>query len=258
MQTTPWPDFLTHSYMQRIRWHIGCSGFYYKEWKEVFYPKGLAQKNWFTYYAQHFTTLEINNTFYRFPEQKLFDNWYAKAPADFCFSVKVPQTITHLQKFNGTENLLNEFYAIATQGLKEKLGAVLFQLPPQLPFAESLLQNIINQLNPSHQNVIEFCNQSWWRPQVFAALQQKGIGFCGVSYPGLPAEAVTGLPFAYYRFHGVPKLYYSAYTTEFIERIAAQLSAPATKEAYVYFNNTASAAALANARFLQTLAGATN
>ena len=64
------------------KWWIGCSGFHYKEWKEVFYPKGLAQSKWFDYYAQHFNTLEINNTFYRFPDQKLFDNWYRKAPLD--------------------------------------------------------------------------------------------------------------------------------------------------------------------------------
>ena len=84
--------------MQHIKWHIGCSGFYYREWKGLFYPEKLAQKKWFEFYAQHFNTIEINNTFYRFPEQKLFDNWYAKALPDFCFSVKVPQLITHYQR----------------------------------------------------------------------------------------------------------------------------------------------------------------
>jgi uncharacterized protein YecE (DUF72 family) len=88
--------------MQHIRWFIGCSGFYYREWKGQFYPQGLPQKAWFDYYSQHFNTLEINNTFYRFPEQKLFDNWYGKAAPGFMFSVKVPQIITHRQRFRNT------------------------------------------------------------------------------------------------------------------------------------------------------------
>jgi uncharacterized protein YecE (DUF72 family) len=239
--------------MQHIRWHIGCSGFYYKEWKEIFYPKGLAQSKWFDYYAQHFTTLEINNTFYKFPEQKLFDNWYGKAPSGFTFSVKVPRIITHYQKFRETENLLNDFYFIAREGLKEKLGPVLFQLPPQMKYDEGLLKQIIGQMSILHQNAIEFRHISWWRKDVFEALKKAAISFCGVSYPGLISDAVADLPLAYYRFHGVPKLYYSKYDEIFIERIAQQISNSITRDAYVYFNNTAEAAALDNARFLQYL-----
>src|SRR5438309_1499516 len=108
--------------MAGVKWHIGCSGFHYKEWKEIFYPKGLAQAKWFPYYAQHFDTLEINNTFYRFPEIKLFQNWYDKSPGHYNFSVKVPQIITHYKQFKETEKLLEDFYAITKEGLKEKLG----------------------------------------------------------------------------------------------------------------------------------------
>ena len=239
--------------MRHIRWHIGCSGFYYKEWKEIFYPKGLTQARWFDYYARHFNTLEINNTFYRFPERKLFQNWYDKAPDDFCFSVKVPRIITHLQKFKDTAKFLGEFYVLAKEGLKEKLGAILFQLPPGMAFSETLLQNILSQMSPLYQNVIEFRHISWWRKDVFMALQAANVCFCGVSYPGLINDAIVNLSFAYYRFHGVPRLYHSAYNESFIEGVAKQLAAPSVNEAFVYFNNTASAAALDNARYLQTL-----
>lgn len=237
--------------MRHVNWKIGCSGFYYKEWRELFYPKGLAQKNWFDFYAQYFNTVEINNTFYRFPEQSLFDNWYKKAPERFCFSVKVPRTITHEQKFTGTGKVLNEFYVIAKEGLKEKLGPILFQLPPQLAYSESVLEKMLAQFSLFHENVIEFRHISWWRKDVMDALQEKSVCFSGVSYPGLISDAVANLPLAYYRFHGVPKLYHSKYAEAFLETVARQLSSSPVKDAYVYFNNTASGAALENAQYLQ-------
>ncbi|MBD0333582.1 MAG: DUF72 domain-containing protein, partial [Chitinophagaceae bacterium] len=128
---------------ENLNWHIGCSGFYYKEWKEIFYPKGLPQKQWFEYYCQHFSTLEINNTFYRFPELKALQSWYQRSPAHFLFSVKVPKVITHEQKFIGTEELLKQFYDVALQGLGEKLGPILFQLPPHLTYNAEKLHQII-------------------------------------------------------------------------------------------------------------------
>lgn len=241
--------------MQHINWHIGCSGFYYREWKGAFYPDNLSTKKWFEYYAQHFNTLEINNTFYKFPEQKLFDNWYDKALPDFSFSVKVPQIITHHQKFRETEKLLQDFYSIAREGLKEKLGPILFQLPPSLKYDEGFLQNILGQMDVRYKNVIEFRHISWWRKEVFTAMQNTQVVFCGVSYPGLINEAVTNLPLSYYRFHGVPKLYYSPYDESFLQRIAEQIAGSAVTEAYIYFNNTASGAAIENAKNLQYLVG---
>ena len=243
--------------MQHIRWHIGCSGFYYREWKGEFYPARLSQKKWFEFYSQHFNTIEINNTFYRFPEPKLFNNWYEKALPDFMFSVKVPQLITHRQKFRQTETMLQDFYGITREGLKEKLGPVLFQLPPSLKYDEELLRTMIEQMDILYQNVIEFRHISWWRKEVFASLNRANIIFCGVSYPGLINDAVTGLPTAYYRFHGVPRLYHSAYEQNFLQHIAQQMADDIVKDAYVYFNNTASGAAIENAKTLQYLVGTT-
>jgi uncharacterized protein YecE (DUF72 family) len=241
--------------MQTINWHIGCSGFYYKEWKELFYPKGLAQSKWFSYYTQHFNTLEINNTFYRFPEFKLLDNWYQKAPPDFSFSVKVTRQITHYQKFKDTQGLLDEFYSVVREGLKEKLACVLFQLPPGLKYNMDLLQDIIRQTNLFFNNVIEFRNISWWRKEVFELLKENNITFCGVSYPGLIDDAVTSLPLSYYRFHGVPKLFYSKYEHSFLDKIVQQVKDGSSETAYLYFNNTASAAALENAQYIKSLLG---
>lgn len=243
--------------MQKIKWHIGCSGFSYKEWKEEFYPKGLAQSKWFNYYTQHFDTLELNVTFYRFPTLNSLKGWYDKAHEGFSFSAKVPRSITHFKKFEDTERMISDFYDLLKDGLKEKLACVLFQLPPSFVYTEEKLEKIINQTNPSFTNIIEFRHESWWRKDVQASLKKHNIGFCGVSFPKISFDdAVINTPTCYYRFHGVPKLFYSEYDKSFIEKIYNQISEnKKVKTAYVYFNNTASLAALHNAKYFKKLIG---
>src|SRR5258708_6683244 len=111
---------------------IGCSGFHYREWKEKFYPEKMPQRKWFDYYSSQFNTIELNVTFYRFPQIKTLQNWYEKSPAEFCFAVKVPRLITHYKQFNDTDQLLTDFYSTTRSGLREKLGPVLFQLPGKI------------------------------------------------------------------------------------------------------------------------------
>jgi uncharacterized protein YecE (DUF72 family) len=236
--------------MHRIRWHIGCSGFHYKEWKENFYPKGLPQSKWFDFYTQHFNTLELNVTFYRFPSLKSLQGWHDKAPDHFSISAKVPRNVTHYKKFEGTETELSDFYAVLKEGLSEKLACVLFQLPPQFNYDSGQLQKIIAQVDPLFDNVIEFRHQSWWRQDVFEQLSAHNISFCGVSFPKISIEdAIINTPLAYYRFHGVPQLFYSSYNTGFIQKIHQQIDGnDKVEKAYVYFNNTASMAAIANAK----------
>ena len=240
--------------MHHLQWYIGCSGFYYKEWKGIFYPKELSQPHWFAYYCQHFNTLELNVTFYRFPELKLLQNWYAKAPDDFIFSAKVPQLITHQKKFVDTGDVLKEFYEVLSKGLAEKLGGVLFQLPPKFTYSEENLNLIVQQVDASFTNVIEFRHISWWRKEVMEALSRHHITFCGVSYPGLINDVVLNTPVCYYRFHGVPKLYYSAYEETFLQEVVTTIKKePKVEKAFLYFNNTAAAAALGNAKFIQAI-----
>lgn len=236
------------------KWFIGCSGFAYKEWKEVFYPQGLPQSKWFDYYTQHFNTLELNVTFYRFPTLKSLQAWYHKAPDGFVFSAKVPRWITHYRRFEETERMLGDFYGLLKDGLKEKMGVVLFQLPGQFAYSTEKLHKIIAQLDYSFTNVIEFRNEGWWRKDVMQLLKKNNIGFCGVSFPKLPDDAVINTTMPYYRFHGVPKLFYSQYSKAFVKKIYEQLATKkSAKTIYVYFNNTATQAAINNARYLQTL-----
>ena len=236
-------------------WRIGCSGFHYKEWKGAFYPEKLPQGLWFDHYTQHFNTLELNVTFYRFPTIKSLTAWHDQAPEGFTFSAKVPRSITHYKKFNGTAIMLNDFYRLLREGLGNKLGCVLIQLPPQYVYSEANLQKILEQVDHSFDNVIEFRHDSWWREDVVQQLAAVNISFCGVSFPKISKDAaVINTPICYYRFHGVPVLFYSEYDQSFVANIYRQVAAAtAVSKAYIYFNNTASLAALQNARQFQEL-----
>jgi len=237
-------------------WHVGCSGYHYRHWKGVFYPDKFPQRRWFEFYSQHFRTLELNVTFYRFPQLSFMDNWYQQSPPEFRFSVKAPRLITHYKQFHDTAQLLADFYSTAQEGLREKLGPVLFQLPPRLSYSEERLERIVDSLDPAFQNVVEFRHPSWWLGHVYQALARHSIAFVGQSHPALPDEVVTNTRLVYYRFHGVPELYKSPYPETFLQRVAGEIkAAPHVQEAYLYFNNDIDASAIGNAWQMQQLVG---
>ncbi|HEU4496869.1 MAG TPA: DUF72 domain-containing protein, partial [Flavobacterium sp.] len=148
--------------MKNIKIHIGCSSFNTKEWSPIFYPENLPRSRWFGFYASHFNTYELNSTFYKFPTLKSLQNWHAKIPDGFIFSVKAPKIITHLKKFAECETEIGSFYKLCSEGLGEKLGAILFQLPPSFNFTSERLDMITRQLDQNYKNVVEFRNESWW------------------------------------------------------------------------------------------------
>jgi uncharacterized protein YecE (DUF72 family) len=239
-----------------MEWLIGCSGFHYKEWKGVFYPEKLAQSKWFDYYSQHFNTLELNVTFYRFPQLNTLQNWYSKSHEQFRFSVKAPRLITHYKQFSDSRQLLSDFYGTIREGLKEKLACVLFQLPPQAVYSEERLQRIIESMDPSFINVVEFRDPGWWNSHVYTQFARHNIVFCGINHPTLPQEAIINNPVVYYRFHGVPRLYHSAYKQQTLQKLADEIkSNDRVKQACIYFNNTAEVSAINNARQLQEYCG---
>ena len=236
-----------------MKWNIGCSGFHYKEWKEIFYPHKLPQTKWFEYYCTRFNTLELNNTFYRFPTLKSLQTWYNKSPDDFLFAVKAPRIITHYKQFTSAEEQLENFYNVIRDGLHEKLGPVLFQLPAVYRYSDERLERIIASLDPAFMNVLEMRHESWFNQTVYDVLEQHNIIFSGISHPSLPDDAVVNNSTAYYRFHGVPHLYFSKYTGPQLLAVAGDLfSAKHLKRAFIYFNNTASSAAISNAEYLLT------
>lgn len=236
-----------------MEYKIGCSGFYYSDWKTIFYPIGLAPKNWFGFYCQHFNTIEINSTFYKMPSQKSFEKWYNESPPEFVFTIKAPRLITHYKQLKECKELLTDFYLAVSNGLQEKLACVLFQFPPKFSFTEERLRLIVNLMDPNFTNVVEFRHHTWWDEKVYAKLAKYKIIFCGQSYPSaLPDEIIKNNDIIYYRFHGKPVLYKSTYPAAEIVAFNNQMP-PSTKQAFIYFNNTWGTGALTNANELQLL-----
>ncbi|MCC6290351.1 MAG: DUF72 domain-containing protein [Chitinophagaceae bacterium] len=234
-----------------MKWHTGCSGFYYREWKHIFYPEGLAQKNWFAYYAARYCPIELNGTFYKIPTVENLRKWYDASPENFSFCVKAPRIVTHYKQLKACKAILDEFYNIIQNGLQEKLALILFQFPPSFSYSEERLQLIIKTLSQEIKKVVEFRHTSWWQQEVYDALRKHHIIFSGISHPSLPDDAIINNTIAYYRFHGAPKLYYSKYDEQFIKKIADKLiQQKELKEIFIYFNNTASPAAIENINWL--------
>jgi len=227
--------------------NIGCSSYATKSWQPLFFPEGLPTKDWFEYYCRHFNTYELNSTFYRFPRLKTLQGWYEKAPDNFIFSIKVPKVITHIKRLEDCAGEIEKFYNVAKEGLKTKLGCILFQLTPSFTYSEECLETVIKSVDPEFNNVVEFRHHSWWRQDVMEAFKEKSITFCSVDYPKLPSEVIKTSSIAYIRMHGNPKLFYSEYTTDQIKSFLDQVNDRGFKQAYIYFNNTASTAGIINA-----------
>ena len=139
-----------------------------------------------------------------------------------------------------------------TKGLKEKLGPVLFQLPPKYVYTNERLDLIVKSLYKEFQNVIEFRDASWWTDNAFNRLKKEKLIFCGIDYPSLPNDAIMTNQMIYYRFHGRPRLYYSAYKKNDLKIIADSIFAnKKIAKAYIFFNNTATQAAIKNANSLK-------
>lgn len=239
-----------------MKWQIGCSGFHYKHWRGEFYPQKLAVKNWFDYYCTYFNTLELNVTHYRFPEVSFLNNWYQKSSPDFSFAVKVYKGITHYKKLHDCKKMVDDFYAIVAEGLKEKAACILFQFPPSFHYNEKNLDRILLNLNPGFLNVAEFRHASWWNEEVFKAFAENNIIFCGMSHPSLPVTIVKNNPVLYYRMHGAVQLYASLYSEEELEEIVNEIqTGKKIDQAFIYFNNDMGAAAVTNARQMKELIG---
>ena len=235
-----------------MKWYVGCSGFHYKEWQKTFYPADLPENKWFIFYHNKFHTLELNVTFYKFPNKEDLQKWYNKSPDKFTFAVKAPKLITHFRKLLSCEDELRGFYAACREGLREKLGPVLFQFPSNYRYSDEKLQHIVATLDKSFMNVVEFRHISWWNREVYDAFKKNSIIFCGVNYPGLPDDIIVTTDTLYYRFHGKPKLYHSQYDHSTLATIADHMLHQSDVEtAYCFFNNTAAVGAAFNAVWLE-------
>lgn len=234
------------------RYYLGCSGFYYDHWRGKFYPNELARSKWLPYYTRHFNTLEANNTFYRFPTDKLLSSWYQKTPENFTFTLKANRAITHTRKFHNTQQLTATFYRLA-RALYDKLLCVLFQLPPFVHKNMELLQTISDQLDSAVLNVLEFRHSSWWDKEVYNFMERHGIIFCSVSASELPDTLISTGSTIYLRFHGKNGWYAHNYPEEELKGWAQKIRAQNSSQVLCYFNNDFNANATRNCQTLRKL-----
>lgn len=150
---------------------IGTSGFSYPEWKGSFYPRELASKKYLAFYADHFPTTEINNSFYRTPNIKTVEGWYNEVPADFSFTLKLNQNITHRKKLKGAGEDMDYFLEVASH-LQEKLGTILVQLPPYFKKDAEVLEQFVSAYARKARLAFEFRHATWTDPEVIEILRK--------------------------------------------------------------------------------------
>ncbi|HLQ66914.1 MAG TPA: DUF72 domain-containing protein [Candidatus Limnocylindrales bacterium] len=159
-----------------MRIRAGTSGWSYKEWKGYFYPEKLAAKDMLRYYGERFSTVEVNNTFYRMPNTTTLENWSAEVPEDFAFVLKTSKGITHEKRLNDVADRVE--YLIRTAGtLGAKLGPFLVQLPPNFKKDVPRLRDFLALLGPARA-AFEFRHASWFEDEVYAALRERNAAWC--------------------------------------------------------------------------------
>ena len=234
--------------------HVGCSGWFYWHWRGIFYPEGPRPDNWFKHYAANFDTVELNAPFYSWPKDSTVRSWRRNAPENFRYSVKVNRLITHEKRLRRTGPLVQKFCRLE-KILQEKLGCFLFQFPPSYKYTASRLKSIVTQLDPAYRHAVEFRHKSWWRQAVFRAFERRGLIFCSVSSPRLPADLIKTSDLLYVRFHGTSRWYRHDYSREELAVWADKIGSSGAREAWIYFNNDREGFAIKNARELLRMLG---
>jgi uncharacterized protein YecE (DUF72 family) len=211
---------------------IGTSGYNYLEWRGPFYPPTLPPAKMLPYYAARFSTVEINYTFYRLPSENTLRGWLAATPDRFKLTLKAPRRITHDAKLQNCRPLLDSFLALAGT-LHDKLGVLLFQLPPTFKVALPVLDEFLGWLPAGVRAAFEFRHPSWHTSDVFEGLRAKNAALCIAESEKMATPLVTTADFGYYRLRD------EGYTPEDLARWAARLrdQQPECGDIFVYFKH---------------------
>lgn len=214
-----------------MKLYVGTSGFAYKEWKGSFYPHDLPAKQMLRYYGKHFRTVEINNTFYRMPTAALLETWAGEVPADFRFVLKASQRITHQHRLVDADEDVGYLLDVAAT-LQSRLGALLFQLPPNLKKDVPRLDAFLAQLPAPHRAAFEFRHPSWFDDEVFALLRDHQAALCIAEAEGdLAVPVVATADWGYLRLRRPD--YGEAELQAWAQRVRQQ----GWQEAYVFFKH---------------------
>lgn len=242
--------------MKNTVFKIGCQGWNYADWttkadgETVFYPRGTKSGEMLEVYAKVYDTIEVDSTFYAIPADSALENWYRKTPEDFTFSLKLPQEITHEHFLQSTAFEVLDGFCERITLLKEKLGVVLVQLPPQFEANKNnaqSLRNFLERLPKEIRFAVEFRNREWMIDWTFEELEKNKIALCLVEGSWIPRDlmfqAIGKLKndFAYVRFMGerdllkFDKIY--RHQDANLEMWKAEIERVEAKDIFVYFSN---------------------
>ena len=238
---------------------IGTSGYVYRHWRRRFYPRQVPVAAWLPHYANHFSTVELNNPFYRLPTAEAFANWRRAVPADFVFAVKASRFLTHIKRLREPDDPLDLLLERARH-LGPTLGPILFQLPGRFHRADDRLDGLLSALRRQRRvrglrAVLEVRHPSWLVDDIFARLARAGVALCLTDWRDAPVHDVVTTDFVYVRRHGSRRRYGGRYGDGALRADAKRIRRWLRdgRDVYVYFNNDARAYAVENALRLRTL-----
>ena len=214
-----------------MKLHAGTSGFAFKEWKGSFYPADMKDDGMLGFYSSKFSTVEINNTFYRLPREDVLQSWAAQVPEPFTFAIKASQRITHYARLKPECASAVEFLLKNTSLLAGRLGPILFQLPPNLEKETDLLRAFLDMLPRERRYTLEFRHESWFDEDVFSVLRERDVALCITEQADFAAPLVSTASWGYLRLHRFD------YDPPMLADWAARIAGQSWNEAYVFFKH---------------------
>lgn len=236
--------------------HIGCSGWHYKHWKGPFYPEKLPASKMLEFYTRHFDTVELNSPFYRLPLETGLERWREETPPGFCFAAKGSRFITHMKKLTDPEQSVARYFERVDR-LGEKLGPIVFQLPPWWEASPARLEAFLDALPAGHRYAFELRNPTWHTPEILRILRRHNCAFCIFEIAGFHSSCEITADFTYIRLHGPGGAYQGSYPPETLRRWADRLRGwrRDLRALHVYFDNDQAAYAVENALELKRMMG---
>ena len=230
---------------------IGTSGYQYDHWKGMFYPEKLPKEEWFSYYADRFDTVEINNTFYHLPSEETFKKWHDAAPGKFIYALKFSRYGSHLECLKDPDRTISQFME-QSRPLKSHRGPVLVQLRPGWGFNPERLDGFLKLAPQSQRWAVEFRDSQWLCEEAYRILEKHNAALCIHDLIEDHPKIVTA-GWVYMRFHG--DYYRGSYSNGELHNAARSIEKflDQGRDVYVYFNNDENANSVYNALYLREI-----
>ncbi len=240
--------------MGRNSIHIGTSGWHYRHWKGPFYPDSLPTGDMLKFYSEYLKAVEINNSFYRLPDEKTLKAWTRIVPSDFVFTMKGSRFITHMKKLKDPQTTTPKFLK-AAKLLGDGLGPLLFQLPPRWHINTDRLQEFISSLPDEFRYAFEFRDTTWFDDSIYEILSTHQAAFCIYDLAGTLSPKEVTADFVYVRLHGPDGAYQGTYDKKTLAGWAGAFSTwkQQGREIFCFFDNDQAGYAVQNALTLQDM-----